>query len=103
LGDKGWTKTDVEKFQPIVPRDWLIDLAAHKGVDVLPGTYAITAADLQATLDRQGIALQPGDAIMIRTRGRTVWPDTAISHIRHACVAAGQPPSGQPMVHLPFL
>jgi hypothetical protein len=48
LGDKGWTKTDVEKFPPVVPRDGLIDLAAHKGVDVLPGTYAITAADLQA-------------------------------------------------------
>jgi len=52
LGDKRWTKTGVEEFPPIVPRGGLIDVAAYKGVDVLPGTYAITAADLQGALDR---------------------------------------------------
>lgn len=75
LGDKGWTKTGVEEFPPIVARGVLIDVAAYKGVDVLPDSYAITPADLQGALDRQGIALQPGDVVMIRTGRMTVWPD----------------------------
>jgi hypothetical protein len=36
LGDRGWRRGGVERFPPIVARGVLIDVAAYKGVAVLP-------------------------------------------------------------------
>jgi kynurenine formamidase len=70
LGDRGWTKAGAEKVPPIVARGVLIDVAAAKGVTILPDSYGITPQDLQDTLVKQGTTLQPGDVVLIRT-GRT--------------------------------
>jgi kynurenine formamidase len=70
LGDRGWTKAGAEKVPPIVARGVLIDVAAAKGVGMLPDSYGITPQDLQDTLAKQGTTLQPGDVVLIRT-GRT--------------------------------
>jgi kynurenine formamidase len=67
LGDLGWKKGGAEKLPPIIARGVLIDVAAHKGVDILPDSYRITPEDLRGALARQGLALQPGDAVFIRT------------------------------------
>lgn len=75
LGDQGWRKGGVEEFPPIVARGVLIDVAAAKGVSVLPKSYSITPADLQDALRRQGVSLQPGDVVLIRTGRMTLWPD----------------------------
>jgi len=66
-GDVGWKKGGAEQIPPIVARGVLIDVAASKGVDVLPDSYLITARDLQDALRKQGLSLQPGDAVFIRT------------------------------------
>ena len=42
---------------------------------MLPKSYSITRADLQAALRAQGVALQPGDVVLIRTGRMTLWPD----------------------------
>lgn len=75
LGDQGWRKGGVEEFPPIVARGVLIDVAGAKGVSVLPKSYSITPADLQDALRRQGVSLQPGDVVLIRTGRMTLWPD----------------------------
>lgn len=75
LGDRGWTKTGVEKFPPIIARGVLIDVAAYKGVTMLPDSYSITPADLQGALRRQGTRLEPGDVVLVRGGRMTVWPD----------------------------
>lgn len=75
LGDRGWHRTGAEKMPPIVARGVLIDVAAAKGVSVLPPSYAITPADLADALERQGTRLETGDVIAIRTGRMTVWPD----------------------------
>jgi kynurenine formamidase len=75
LGDQGWRKGGVEQFPPIVARGVLVDVAAAKGVSVLPKSYSITAADLQDALRRQGVALRRGDVVLIRTGRMTLWPD----------------------------
>jgi kynurenine formamidase len=75
LGDRGWRKGGVEKFPPIVARGVLVDVAALKGVTVLPDGYRITAADLQAALQAQRTVLQPGDVVLIRGGRMTSWPD----------------------------
>ena len=48
LGDRGWKRTGIEKFPPLVARGVLIDVAALKGVDMLPDQYRITRQDLKA-------------------------------------------------------
>ena len=75
LGDRGWTKAGVEKYPPIVARGVLVDVAAYKGVSMLPDSYAITPEDLKGALARQGTRLQPGDVVLIRGGRMTVWPD----------------------------
>ncbi|HWM45668.1 MAG TPA: cyclase family protein [Xanthobacteraceae bacterium] len=75
LSDRGWTKSGADKIPPIAARGVLIDVAASKGVQHLPASYAITAADLKKALDRQGSKLRPGDVVLIRTGLMTVWPD----------------------------
>jgi kynurenine formamidase len=51
----------------------LIDVAAAKGVETLPDTYEITVKDLQLALERENIAVQPGDAIIIHTGWGRLW------------------------------
>ena len=67
LGDRGWRKAGIEKFPNLIARGVLIDVAAAKGVEMLPDQYRITRADLQAALAKQKVKLQRGDVVLIRT------------------------------------
>ncbi|MCC7464703.1 MAG: cyclase family protein [Saprospiraceae bacterium] len=67
LGDKGWKKTGAEKIPPVIARGVLIDVVAYKGVESLPENYRITAADLRGALKKQGVTMQKGDVVLIRT------------------------------------
>lgn len=69
----GFTKLGVENVGALVTRGVLIDVAAAKGVDMLPDTYEITASDLQETLARQNVTLEPGDAVIIHTGWGRLW------------------------------
>ncbi|MGE0824875.1 MAG: cyclase family protein [Candidatus Binatia bacterium] len=75
LGNKGWTKAGADKIPPMITRGILLDIATDKGVAMLPDSYEITVEDIQRTLTRQGITMQQGDAVLIRTGRMTVWPD----------------------------
>ncbi len=75
LGNKGWTKAGADQIPPIITRGILIDVAAEKGVTMLPDAYEISVEDLQRALKKQGTTLQKGDAVLIRTGRMTVWPD----------------------------
>jgi kynurenine formamidase len=54
-------------------RGVLIDVAASRGVEMLPDTYEITVADLQQALRRQNLTLQPGDAVLVHTGWGRLW------------------------------
>ena len=69
----GFTRLGVENVGTLMTRGVLIDVAALKGVDMLPDRYEITAEDLQQALDRQGVALEPGDAVLIHTGWGVLW------------------------------
>ena len=69
----GFTSLGVEKVGTLMTRGVLIDVAALKGVDMLPDTYEITVEDLQQALDRQGVGLEPGDAVLIHTGWGVLW------------------------------
>lgn len=69
----GFTKLGIEKVGALITRGVLIDVAALKGVDILPDTYEITVEDLEAALKNQGTTLQPGDAVVIHTGWGKLW------------------------------
>lgn len=56
-----------EHTPPLLRRGVLLDVAALHGVDILPGGYGITAADLQGAADRAQVEVGEGDVVLIRT------------------------------------
>lgn len=67
LGDRGWDKGGAENIPPIIGRAVLIDVPAWKGVEVLPGNYVITLAELQQLVQAQHLNIRKGDIVLIRT------------------------------------
>ena len=69
----GFTKLGVEKAGSFFARGVLLDVAALKGLDMLPDDYMITVADLEATMTRQNVEIRRGDAVLIRTGWGRLW------------------------------
>jgi kynurenine formamidase len=69
----GFTKLGVQQVGTLMTRGVLIDVAALKGVPVLPDSYEITVGDLQQALKRQGLTIQAGDAVLVHTGWGTLW------------------------------
>ena len=69
----GFSKLGIENVGALITRGVLIDVAALKGVDILPDTYEITVQDLQQALQRQNLTLQAGDAVIIHTGWGKLW------------------------------
>jgi kynurenine formamidase len=72
---RGFTRHGVEEIPPIVARGVLLDLPAHFGVDELEPGRAVTAAELQACQDRQGLAIGSRDVVLVRTGNARHWDD----------------------------
>ena len=67
-GTAGLTALGIETYpkEKFVNRGVLLDVARHKGVDVLePGVIA--AADLEETAEAQGVEVRAGDSVLIHT------------------------------------
>jgi kynurenine formamidase len=75
LASRRWLRAGADRHPPIVARGVLIDVAGLHGVDMLPDSHAVDAADLRAALARQGTELRTGDVVLVRTGRMTVWPD----------------------------
>jgi kynurenine formamidase len=69
----GFSKLGIEQVGALVTRGVLIDVAALKGVEMLPDTYEMTVADLEQALQRQNVTLQPGDAVIVHTGWGRLW------------------------------
>ena len=63
----GFTKLGVEKVGGLFTRGVLVDIAALKGVEILPIDYEITEQDLRDALAKQGVSIGAGDAVLIHT------------------------------------
>ena len=70
---EGFSKLGIENVGALMTRGVLIDVAASKGVEMLPDSYEITVADLQQALQKQSLTLQPGDAILVHTGWGKLW------------------------------
>lgn len=76
LGDRGWRVAGAENIPPIIARGVLIDVAAAKGLEMLPDGYRVTREDLIQTLDWQNTSLKKGDVVLIRTGRMKLYNDT---------------------------
>lgn len=64
----GAAKIDFPKvLDRLISRGVLLDIAGLKGVDRLPDSYEVTAADLSAAEERQGVRVESGDILLLRT------------------------------------
>ena len=75
LGDRGWQVAGAEKIPPLVARGVLIDVAAAKGLEMLPDGYRITRDDLVEALTTQHTELHEGDVALIRTGRMKLYED----------------------------
>lgn len=85
----------VDHCPPIIARGLLLDIPRSKGLDVLPDSYGITESDLKWCCRTQGVDIQPGDCVLIRTgfsryRDASRYPDAEQS--RFVTVGAGPTP-----------
>ena len=69
LTEKGALKMGINHLAApgIMSRGVLLDIARLKGVDRLPLDYAITVDDLNAACEREGVSLEAGDILLVRT------------------------------------
>lgn len=77
LGDRGWRVAGAENIPPIVARGVLIDVAAAKGMAMLPPGYRVTRRDLVDALARQAAEVHRGDVVLIRTGRMALYEDAA--------------------------
>lgn len=68
LSENGASKLGIQNAADgLVSRGVLLDIARLKNLDRLPPTTAITPDDLEAACRRQGVSVEAGDILMIRT------------------------------------
>ncbi len=74
-GTAGFTKLAVEEIPPIVTRGVLLDVPRALGVDTLDPGYAVTIHDVETCCTRQGVEIQRGDVVLVRTGNGRFWSD----------------------------
>ena len=67
VSDIGLNYNGIDQSPPFIARGILIDVAAYKGVDNLEAGYAITPADLQGALKKQGTSIPRGSIVFVHT------------------------------------
>jgi kynurenine formamidase len=81
-GGRGLKSHGMETVAPILCRGILLDVPAYQGIDVLPVTYEVSPAELEAVAKSEGVTINPGDVVFIRTGWMKHWntPQTYIGH-----------------------
>ncbi len=83
-GDWGPRKCDASTIPPIIARGVLVDVAAFKKLDSLPGHTRITRKDLEDTLAWEGVSVSPGDVVLVRTGTGRFWGEDGADHAQIA-------------------
>jgi len=73
----GYRCLGVETVPPLLGPAVLLDVAGWKQQERLPPLYGISAEDLQACARAQGVQVQPGDVLLVRTGFGSLWNQEA--------------------------
>lgn len=71
----GLKKLGTHNIPPIVTRGVLVNIAKHRGVDSLNAGDAISAEEIRAAAQNQGVNMREGDVILIHTG----WTDAKLA------------------------
>lgn len=74
----GLREVGIDQTPPIVRRGVLLDIPRLRGTERLDGADEISGADLAASAKAEGVAVRPGDAVLIRTGWTQHWPDAKL-------------------------
>ena len=80
--DFGITKAAASNIPPVIGRAVLLDVASWKGVEALPSNFPIGVEELQETLKRQDMDVEPGDIVFIRTGTLGFWGENGSDHAK---------------------
>jgi kynurenine formamidase len=72
---RGFTRHGVEEIPPITAPGVLLDVAAKDGVESLEPGRVVTAADLQACCEAQGVGVEAGSVALVRLGNARFWDD----------------------------
>ena len=73
---RGFTKLGIEEVPPIVASGVLLDVAAGYETEALESGYAVTAEDLHSCCEREGVSIEDGDVVLVRTGNARYWDDS---------------------------
>jgi len=82
----GLTKLGIHTVPPMVARGVMIDMAKHKGVDVMKAGDVISSDDIKAAAKAQGVEIREGDVVLFHTG----WTDGMLGKDPKAWVS-GEP------------
>jgi kynurenine formamidase len=82
----GFTKLGIETVPPLLGRGVLLDVAGWKGQARLPAKCSISAAEMKACAAAQGVSVDAGDVLLVRTGYGAIWNDEA-AYLQAAGVA----------------
>ncbi len=71
----GFTAHGVETVPPLLGRGVLLDIAGWKRQERLPPRYEVSADELRACADAEGVSVRAGDVLLVRTGYATLWHD----------------------------
>ncbi|GAA1124914.1 cyclase family protein [Nocardioides aquiterrae] len=72
---RGFTELGAETIPPVFKRGVLLDVPAALGVDVLEPGYLVSAQDLALTEKVQGVRVEAGDCVLVRTGTARLYAD----------------------------
>ena len=75
IDGSGAGRLGIEHVGPVTTRGVLLDIARLKGVEFFEDGYAITGDDLEKAAVQAGVAVEPGDALLVRTGQMHHLPD----------------------------
>ncbi|GAA4895413.1 cyclase family protein [Actinomycetospora straminea] len=71
--DHGTSRLGIDTLPQIVTRGLCLDIAAVRGVERLDGGDVVTPDDVRVALDRAGLTVRPGDAVLFHTGWGGLW------------------------------
>jgi len=77
VGRRGLREHGIEDVAPILARGVLLDVPSYRGVELLPGGSPVTAEELAAVANHQGVDVRAGDVVLVRTGWIRLWNDPA--------------------------
>lgn len=83
----GFKQLGIETVPPLLRRGVLLDVAGWKAQAPLPAKYAITEQDLQGCATAQGVTVERGDVLLVRTGYGKLWHGDEATYLAAAGVA----------------